>query len=147
MMVPDNMICDNMERGDIQGDFIKDVDIRPQSSISLLKSQKTIKELLRICKSRTEMSCIWKKYKWYFLSSLIALVGLVISIRMVSLHISVRINPTYNELVQLYLLYMMFLPWRDYSWFFDEDDIGMSCVQHLNEGDIDSNDSLFSIVG
>ena len=87
MMVPSNIDCD-MEKGDIRDDFIKDDDFRSQSSMSLLKPQKTIKELLRICKSRTEMKNIWDKYKCYVISSAIALVGLIISLRMVSIHIS-----------------------------------------------------------
>lgn len=84
MMAPINMACD-LEKADIQDDFIKDDDFQSQSSMSLLKPQKTLKELMRICKSRTEMKLIWDKYKCYVISSAIALLGLIISLRMVSL--------------------------------------------------------------
>ena len=52
---------------------------------TFLQPRKTFKEILEILTSRTEMKQIFLKYKCLVFSSLLALVGLIISLRMVIL--------------------------------------------------------------
>ena len=79
-------ICDMEKNEEIGNEFIKDDHYTSLSSQSLLKPARMVKELWRICRSRTELNQIWTRYKWFAFSSVIAIIGLVISIRMVGLN-------------------------------------------------------------
>jgi len=56
---------------------------------TFLQPRKTFKEILEILRSRTEMKQIFLKYKCLVFSSLLALVGLIISLRMFSCTFSI----------------------------------------------------------
>ena len=69
-------------------DFVVDIGVQTQNHNSLLSDKfltprKSIKEVLEICHSRTEIRHKLHKYRCLIFSSLLALIGLVISIRMV----------------------------------------------------------------
>ena len=50
-----------------------------------LKPRNTIRELIKICHSRTELKLLFQKYRYYAAASILAFGGLIISIRMVNL--------------------------------------------------------------
>ena len=69
-------------------DFVVDIGVQTQNHNSLISDKfltprKSIKELLEICRSRTEIRHKLHKYRCLIFSSVLALIGLVISIRMV----------------------------------------------------------------
>ena len=71
-------------------DFVVDIGVQTQTanhnsiiSDKFLTPRKSIKEVLEICRSRTEIRHKLMKYRCLILSSVLALIGLVISLRMV----------------------------------------------------------------
>ena len=88
--VPTNF-CDNFDhqieettaRVDIENENDDNFDsIRTET---FLQPRKTFKEILEILRSRTEMKQIFLKYKCLVFSSLIAVIGLIVSLRMVKI--------------------------------------------------------------
>ena len=76
-----------LERGE---DFVVHIGVQTQTanhnsiiSDKFLKPRKSIKEVLEICRSRTEIRHKLLKYRCLIISAVIALIGLVISLRMV----------------------------------------------------------------
>ena len=71
-------------------DFVVDIGVQTQTanhnsiiSDKFLTPRKSIKEVLEICRSRAEIRHKLLKYRCLILSSVLALIGLVISLRMV----------------------------------------------------------------
>ena len=79
-------------------DFVVDIGVQTQNHNSLISDKfltprKSIKELLEICRSRTEIRHKLHKYRCLIFSSLLALIGLVISIRMVRRNLDNWLRP------------------------------------------------------
>ena len=75
---------------DGEKDFVVDIGVQTQTanhnsiiSDKFLTPRKSIKEVLEICRSRAEIRHKLLKYRCLILSSVLALIGLVISLRMV----------------------------------------------------------------
>ena len=87
-------------------DFVVDIGVQTANHSSIISDKfltprKSIKEVLGICRSRTEIRHKLHKYRCLILSSVLALVGLVISIRMVRTILDNLLCPEYKFLVQV----------------------------------------------
>ena len=81
-------------------DFVVDIGVQTANHNSIISDKfltprKSIKEVLGICRSRTEIRHKLHKYRCLILSSVLALIGLVISVRMVRRNLDNSLCPEY----------------------------------------------------